>query len=207
MVVIVDYKVGNIKNVINSFIKLGFDPVVTSDPNTIIKADVVILPGVGAFNDAMRSLRETGIDKAIKYRAENNLTVIGICLGMQVLFDKSYEDGEFEGLGIFKGVFKRFQFDDPLIKVPHMGWNNLFIRRNDPIVSGISETDYVYFVHSYYLCDFDNDDLVAYADYNVTVPAIVRKGNIIGMQFHPEKSSTVGEALLRNFKSIIENVL
>lgn len=205
MVVIVDYKVGNIKNVINSFTKLGFDPIISGDPEVIKNAEVVILPGVGAFNDAMRSLKESGIDKAIKYRADNNKIVIGICLGMQVLFDKSYEDGDFEGLGLLKGVFKRFSFDDPLIKVPHMGWNNLAISKVDPIVSGIGADDFVYFVHSYYLCDYDDDDLIAYADYKVKVPAIVRKGNIIGMQFHPEKSSTVGELLLGNFKKIIED--
>lgn len=205
MFVIVDYKVGNIKNVISSFKRLGFDPFVSGDPNVIKKADVVILPGVGAFSDAMDSLKRTGIDAAIKYRHKNNLFTIGICLGMQVLFDKSYEDGEFDGLGILRGEFRKFDLADTDLKVPHMGWNNLVIKMGDPVVANLEAEDYVYFVHSYYLKNYNEDNLLAYANYGDLVPAIVRDKNTIGIQFHPEKSSTVGEKLLGNIKNIIDN--
>lgn len=203
MFVIVDYKVGNIKNVISSFKKLGFDPFVSGDPEIIKNADVVILPGVGAFSDAMASLKETGIDKALKFRHENNMFTIGICLGMQVLFDKSFEDGKFDGLGILQGEFVKFSFDNNDLKIPHMGWNNLVIKMGDPIVQNISPDDYVYFVHSYYLKNHNEDDLLAYAKYGDLVPAIVRNKNTIGIQFHPEKSSSVGEKLLNNIKELI----
>lgn len=208
MFVIVDYKVGNIKNVISSFKRLGFDPFVSGDPEQIKKADVVILPGVGAFNDAVNSLRATGIDEAIKYRHDNNLFTIGICLGMQVLFDKSFEDGEFKGLGILRGEFKKFDFSssdkDKDLKIPHMGWNNLVINKSDKVVNNLTSEDYVYFVHSYYLTNYKEDNLLAYANYGVLVPAIVRDKNTIGIQFHPEKSSSVGEKILMNIKNIMD---
>lgn len=203
MFVIVDYKVGNIKNVITSFKKLGFEPFVSSDTEIIKNADVVILPGVGAFSDAMNSLRETGIDNAIRYRHDNNLFTIGICLGMQVLFDKSFENGEFKGLGILRGEFKKFEFANTDLKIPHMGWNNLVIKMGDPLVKNISSDDYVYFVHSYYLKNYKEDNLLAYANYGCLVPSIIRDKNTIGIQFHPEKSSLVGEKLLNNIKNII----
>lgn len=205
MFVIVDYKVGNIKNVINSFKKLGFDPFVSGDPNIIRKADVVILPGVGAFSDAMDSLKRSGIDAAIKYRHDNKLFTIGICLGMQVLFDKSYEDGEFRGLGVLSGEFIKFDLADTDLKVPHMGWNNLVIKKGDPLVENLTSEDYVYFVHSYYLINYNENNLLAYANYGDLVPAIVRDKNTIGIQFHPEKSSSVGEKLLSSIKDIITN--
>ena len=206
MVVIVDYKVGNILNVQNALKRVGLEPVMSSNPEEIMSADIVILPGVGAFKDAMDSLRNSGLDEVLKKRASENKMIIGICLGMQLLFDRSFEDGQWEGLGILKGDLERFNLKDKSLKVPHMGWNTLYKNREDDIIKDFKEGDYVYFVHSYYLTNYDEEDLVMYSTYEETVPAIVRKGNVIGMQFHPEKSGAAGAILINNIKSILEEL-
>jgi imidazole glycerol-phosphate synthase subunit HisH len=201
MVVIVDYGVGNIRNVERAFTKLGMDVVVTRDIEKIDQATAIILPGVGAFRDAINNLKKYDLVECLQRNAAKGTWIIGICLGMQLLYDKSFEDGEYEGLGLLRGEIVKF--DDSELKVPHMGWNQLVKRRDDEIGEGLSENDYVYFVHSYYLKNEDPTSILYTSFYGVDVPAIIRKDNIIGMQFHPEKSSEVGVKILSNIKELI----
>jgi glutamine amidotransferase len=201
MIVIVDYGVGNIRNVERAFTKLNMDVVVTRDVDLINQAQVIILPGVGAFRDAISNLKKYDLVECLKQNAAKGTWIVGICLGMQLLYDKSYEDGEYEGLGLLRGEIVKF--DDTELKVPHMGWNQLVKRREDEIGKGLSENDYVYFVHSYYLKNEDADSVIFTSSYGVDVPAIIRKNNIIGMQFHPEKSGDVGVKILSNLKELI----
>lgn len=201
MIAIVDYDVGNLKNVYTALGDVGLEGTITRDKKVLDAADAIILPGVGAFSDAMDNLRKFDLVDALNANVKKGKTLMGICLGMQLLFDKSYEDGEFAGLSYIPGEIVKF--DAPGIKIPHMGWNNLVINRQSPLVKNIGAEDYVYFVHSYYAKPDDFDDVVAYAEYSVKVPGIVQKDNVIGMQFHPEKSSTVGLQLLKNFKEMI----
>ncbi len=200
MIAIIDYGVGNIQNVKNAFARLGVDALVTSDPDVILSADGAVLPGVGAFKDAMESLVTSGLDQVVKERADKNLPTIGICLGMQLMCEVSYEDGETQGLGIFKGKIVKLEVP---YKVPHMGWNQLEQRKSDSLLKDLEDPAFAYFVHSYYLTDYCADDLVQTADYGVDVPATIRKGNVCGMQFHPEKSGSAGETLLKNFIDIM----
>jgi imidazole glycerol-phosphate synthase subunit HisH len=190
MVVIVDYGVGNIRNVERAFTKLGMDVVVTRDIEKIDQATAIILPGVGAFRDAINNLKKYDLVECLQRNAAKGTWIIGICLGMQLLYDKSFEDGEYEGLGLLRGEIVKF--DDSELKVPHMGWNQLVKRRDDEIGEGLSENDYVYFVHSYYLKNEDPTSILYTSFYGVDVPAIIRKDNIIGMQFHPEKKQCGG---------------
>ncbi len=201
MIAIVDYDVGNLKNVYTALGDVGLSGTITRDKKILDAADAIILPGVGAFSDAMDNLKKFDLIDALNDNVKKGKILMGICLGMQLLFDKSYEDGEFSGLSYIPGEI--IKFDAPGIKIPHMGWNNLVINRNSPLVKNISTEDYVYFVHSYYAKPDSFDDVVAYAEYSVKVPAIVQKDNVIGMQFHPEKSSNVGFQLLTNFKEMI----
>lgn len=201
MIVIVDYGVGNIRNVERAFTKLNLEVVVTRDIDLINQAQAIILPGVGAFRDAISNLKKYDLVECLKQNAAKGTWIVGICLGMQLLYDKSYEDGEYEGLGLLRGEIVKF--DDTELKVPHMGWNQLVKRREDEIGKGLSENDYVYFVHSYYLKNEDTDSVVFTSSYGVDVPAIIRKNNIIGMQFHPEKSGDVGVRILSNLKELI----
>lgn len=203
-VAIIDYDVGNLKNVHTALGDIGLDSVITRDANAIADADAVILPGVGAFSDAMNNLKKFDLLDPLNKAVASGKPLLGICLGMQLLFDKSYEDGAFSGLGYIPGEVVRF--DDTKHKVPHMGWNNLFIHQKDtPIAKGLSNDDYVYFVHSYYAAPADFDaNVVAYTEYGVKVPAIVQKDNVIGTQFHPEKSAAVGTRILENFKEFIK---
>ena len=201
MIVIVDYGVGNIRNVERAFSKLDMEIVVTRDIEIIDQATAIILPGVGAFRDAIDNLRKYGLVECLQRNAAKGTWIIGICLGMQLLYNRSYEDGVYEGLGLLRGEIVKF--DDTDLKVPHMGWNQLIKRRNDPLGNGLSENDYVYFVHSYYLKNEDVESVIYTSFYGVDVPAIIRKNNIIGMQFHPEKSSAVGVKILNNIKELI----
>ena len=201
-VAIIDYDVGNLKNVHTALQDVALDAVITRDLVVIGSAEAIVLPGVGAFADAMANLERFSLDEPLKRSVAKGKPLLGICLGMQLLFDESEEDGCWPGLGLIPG--RVVHFDTPQLKVPHMGWNNLTVHRDDPIVRGITREDYVYFVHSYYAAPKDFDaDVVAYADYGVRVPAIVRKDNVIGMQFHPEKSAGVGTSLLTNFKEVL----
>lgn len=201
MIVIVDYGVGNIRNVERAFTKLNMEVIVTRDIGKIDQASAIILPGVGAFRDAINNLKKYDLVECLRRNAEKGTWIIGICLGMQLLYDKSYEDGEYDGLGLLRGDIVKF--DDSERKVPHMGWNQLVKRRDDEIARGLSDNDYVYFVHSYYLKNEDPDSVICTSYYGVDVPAMIRKNNIIGMQFHPEKSSAVGVKILNNIKELI----
>ncbi|KMT22590.1 imidazole glycerol phosphate synthase subunit HisH [Clostridium cylindrosporum] len=196
MIAIIDYGVGNLKSIYNSLKRVGIDSVVTSDENVINSAEKIILPGVGAFNDAMECLKKSGLIDCVKENIASGKPTLGICLGMQLLYEKSYEDGEFEGLGVLKGEVVKIKEG---VKIPHMGWNSLKKGIDHKIAEGINEGEYVYYVHSYYVEPDTMDEVVFYSDYNVCVPGVVAKGNIIGMQFHPEKSGDTGLKLLKNF--------
>lgn len=200
MLAIIDYGVGNLKSVYKSLIKLGYETRITSDVNEIDKSSGIILPGVGAFKDAMNNLKKSRLIDCIVKNIGSGKPALGICLGMQLFYEKSYEDGEYEGLGILKGETVRFEEG---LKIPHMGWNSLIKGTEDRIAEGIKEGEYVYFVHSYYLKPENNNEVIFWSEYGTRVPAVVRSGNVIGMQFHPEKSSDVGMRLLKNFGELI----
>lgn len=201
MHVIIDYGMGNLASVERAFEKLGVDVKISSKTEDLRNAKSLILPGVGAFRDAINLLDESGLSTVIKEEVAKGKYLIGICLGMQLLYEKGYEYGEYRGLGLIEGDIK---YLDVNLKVPHMGWNNLKFNKQDPILKYISEDEYVYFVHSYYAVS-DNQELVAYSDYEKRVPAIVRKNNVYGIQFHPEKSGETGQNIIRAYKEIIEN--
>ena len=199
MIAIVDYGVGNLFSLISSFKYIGADVLVTSDPNEIKKCDKIILPGVGAFEDARRKLSDTGLDKIIIEEAKNGKPLMGICLGMQMLFEKSYEYGEHSGLGLLKGEIVPMQGVIPAeLKIPHIGYNPLIFKKQSPLFKYIKDGDCVYFVHSYYATGCD-DSVIATAEYGKEVTAAVSKNNIMGCQFHPEKSGDVGLNILRAF--------
>ena len=199
MIAIIDYGVGNLFSLRSSLAKIGADTVVSSDPAVLAQADKLILPGVGAFADAARKLRESGLDEVIRAEAAAGKPIIGICLGMQMLFEKSYEYGEHQGLGLLKGSVIPMEGVIPgNLKIPHIGWNALHFRRDSRLFRYIKEGDCVYFVHSYFASDCD-DSVIATAEYGAELTAAVEKGNIMGCQFHPEKSGDVGLAILRAF--------
>ncbi|MBB6215672.1 glutamine amidotransferase [Anaerosolibacter carboniphilus] len=201
MIAIVDYGVGNLKSVDKAFQHLGFRSIITSDKEEIDKSDAIVLPGVGAFKDAMEQLKKNDLVECIKKNGEKKKWILGICLGMQLLYEKSYEDGEWEGLGLLKGEIVKFSSH---LKIPHMGWNRLLRKYDDELGRNIHEGEYVYFVHSYYLQTHVQKDILFSTQYDVEVPAVVRNGNIIGMQFHPEKSGDTGLKLLKNFGELIK---
>lgn len=199
MIAIIDYGIGNLFSVVSSFKYIGADAIVTSDPEKIKECDRILLPGVGAFEDAAKKLRETGLDKVIIKEAKAGKPILGICLGMQMLFEKSYEYGEHNGLGLLNGRVIGMQgVIDEKLQIPHIGYNDLIFKKNHPLLKYINEGDFVYFVHSYYAVDCD-DSLVAYAEYDKDITAIVAKDNVMGCQFHPEKSGEVGLNILRAF--------
>ena len=199
MIAIVDYGVGNLFSLKSSFARIGAETVVTDDPAVISAADRIILPGVGAFGDAINKLRERGLDKVILDEVGAGKKLMGICLGMQMLFERSLEYGEHEGLGLISGevVPMRGRVDDGLM-IPHIGWNALDIKRDHPVFKYIKDGDFVYFVHSYFAVGCE-ESLLATTDYSREVTAAVAKGNVCGMQFHPEKSGDVGINILRGF--------
>lgn len=198
MIGIIDYGAGNLRNVYNALNRLGFESVITNDINVLRTCEKLIIPGVGAFEDGMKGLRENDLVPFLKDWVKDGKYLLGICLGMQLLFDKSYEMGEHEGLGFIKGDVVPFDIPKSY-KVPHMGWNELVINRADNIVKDITNGEYVYFVHSYHADNMNEEDLIAYSEYHYNVPAVVRHGNVIGMQFHPEKSDKTGTKLLLNY--------
>ena len=199
MIAIIDYGVGNLFSLRSSLNKIGADTVVTADPAVIAKADKLILPGVGAFADAAKKLRDSGLDKVIKAEAAAGKPIMGICLGMQMLFEKSYEYGEHEGLGLLKGSVVPMEGSIPAgLKIPHIGWNALKFEKNSKLFKYIKEGDCVYFVHSFYASGCE-DSLIATAEYGKDLTAAVAKDNVMGCQFHPEKSGDVGLNILRAF--------
>ena len=199
MIAIIDYGVGNLFSLRSSLNKIGADTVVTADPAVIAKADKLILPGVGAFADAAKKLRDSGLDAIIKAEAAAGKPIMGICLGMQMLFEKSYEYGEHEGLGLLKGAVVPMDGSIPAgLKIPHIGWNALKFEKDSKLFKYIKEGDCVYFVHSYYAADC-GDAVTATAEYGADLTASVERGNVYGCQFHPEKSGAVGLSILKAF--------
>ena len=203
MIAIIDYGVGNLFSLKCSFESIGADICVTSDPEVIAKADRIILPGVGAFEDAAKKLCDSGLDKVIKKECANGKPLLGICLGMQLLFERSFEYGEHEGLGLIKGSIRPISdVIDKDLKIPHIGWNALHFGENkDELFKYLEEGDFVYFVHSYYGADCA-ESVIATTEYSAELTAAVRNKNVCGVQFHPEKSERVGLAILRAFCEI-----
>lgn len=198
MTAIIDYGAGNIKSVEKALLSLGQEVVITDDKETILNADRIILPGVGAFGDAMAQLEKTGLDEVIREAAEKNIPFLGICLGLQLLFEKSEEAPGVKGLGILKGEVKKIPAEQGL-KIPHMGWNSLHFAHDGKLFHGIEEGSYVYFVHSYYLKAEEEFIVKASTEYGVSIHASVEKDNVFACQFHPEKSSETGLKILKNF--------
>lgn len=199
MIAIIDYGVGNLFSLAHSLKAVGAEAVVTGDAGAIASADRVILPGVGAFGDAARKLRETGLDGVAKAIAARGTPIMGICLGMQLLLEKSFEFGEHDGLGLIPGEVRPISGVIPAgLKIPHIGWNALEVRRPHPIFRDVKPGDCVYFVHSYYGANCD-DSVIATAEYGAPLTAAVARGNVCGCQFHPEKSGDVGLGILKAF--------
>ena len=201
MVAIIDYDAGNIKSVEKAIQFLGKEAVITRNPEEILSATHVILPGVGAFGDAMEKLHKYGLVSVIHEVIKRNIPFIGICLGLQLLFERSEETPGVEGLGILKGEIKRIP-DKEDLKIPHIGWNSLKYPNKGRLYEGIPEDSYVYFVHSYYLDAEDKDIVMATTEYGTKIHASVEKGNVFACQFHPEKSSSVGLKILENFLKV-----
>ena len=199
MIAIVDYGVGNLFSLKSSFSAIGEDAVVTSDPGVIRSSERVVLPGVGAFADAAKKLSDAGLKEVVTEEAKKGKPLMGICLGMQLLFEKSFEYGEHEGLGLIRGsVVPMSGVIKPDLKIPHIGWNALMFRRESPLFRYVHEGDCVYFVHSYFASECD-DAVIAVADYGAPLTAAVQKENVFGCQFHPEKSGKVGLSILKAF--------
>lgn len=201
MTAIIDYDAGNLKSVEKALQALGEDTVITRDREEILAADRVILPGVGAFGDAMEKLHQYGLVEIIRQVVQKGTPFLGICLGLQLLFEESEESQGVPGLGILKGKIRRIP-NTPGLKIPHMGWNSLTLRPETRLFSGLGEEPYVYFVHSYYLEAADPEIVAASADYGVVIHAAVETGNVFACQFHPEKSSDTGLQILKNFISL-----
>ena len=205
MTAIIDYDAGNLRSVEKAIALLGGDPVITRDRETILKADHVILPGVGAFGDAMEKLNQYGLTEVVREVAQAGIPLIGICLGMQLLFERSDESDGVPGIGVLEGDIIKIP-DTPGLKIPHMGWNSLDIRPGTRLYEGIENGSYVYFVHSYYLKARDEAIVAASTEYGRHIHASVESRNVFGCQFHPEKSSTVGLSILKNFLNVPREV-
>ncbi len=199
MIAIVDYGVGNLFSLNSSFKKVGAETVVASDKKRIENADKIILPGVGAFADAAKKLEESGLGELVKEQVKKGKYVMGVCLGMQMLFERSYEYGEHKGLGLLKGEVVPMQgYIDKGLKIPHIGWNGLHIEKPNFLLKYCKEGDYVYFVHSYFATNCE-ESVIATTEYSKSLTAAVAKDNLLGCQFHPEKSGDVGLNILRAF--------
>lgn len=197
---IVDYGVGNIYSLQRAFERIGVDTVLSRDARVLESCSGIVLPGVGAFSDACSNISASGLDEIVLRQADKGKLIMGICLGMQLLFDYSTEGGICKGLGLLKGWVDRISAG---VKVPHMGWNTLRIIRECKALDGIGDGSYAYFVHSYYAKAGDSRDIYAVSSYGCDIPAVVMKGNIIGMQFHPEKSGETGLKILKNIKEML----
>ena len=201
MIVIIDYNVGNLKSVTGAFKRIGLEAIVSRDEKVIREAKGIVLPGVGTFPTAMKNLERFHLVSLLKERKEAGIPILGICLGMQILFEKAYEVEETKGLGFIPGYVSYMDIDE---KIPHMGWNQLHKTQNHLLLKYVHENEDVYFVHSY-MAHVSDENLVAYSDYGSTkVTALVQNGNVMGCQFHPEKSGKVGQNILRAFKEMVE---
>ena len=199
MIAIIDYGVGNLFSLASSFSAIGAEAIVTADPAIIRAADRLILPGVGAFEDAARKLRKSGMADIVKEEASREKPIMGICLGMQMLLEKSFEYGEHQGLGLIKGSVRPIADVIPKeLKIPHIGWNSLHFTRSHPLFKYLKEGDFVYFVHSFYATDC-GDSVIATSEYGAPLTAAIADGNVMGCQFHPEKSGEAGLSILRAF--------
>ena len=209
MIAVIDYGVGNLFSLLSSLNYVGLDTKLTNDVEEIKSAKGIILPGVGAFRDAVSNLSKYGLKDILIDEAKNGKPFLGICLGMQMLFEKSYEYGEFEGLGLINGSveeIKKYIPENSDLKIPHMGWNSLMINdrfKNDKILKDVDNNEYVYYVHSYF-AKTDMKNIVTYSEYGTKIPGIVKNENVYGMQFHPEKSGDTGLKLLKNWGELIK---
>ncbi|MCP1224977.1 imidazole glycerol phosphate synthase subunit HisH [Sebaldella sp. S0638] len=204
MIAVVDYGVGNLFSLKSSLDYTGLQNIFTNNEEEIRNADALILPGVGAFRDAIDILNKTGLGNVVKEEAGKGKKVLGICLGMQLLFDRSHEYGDYKGLGLIKGdvVAMKDNIENKKLKIPHMGWNSLEFFKEDEILKYINEGEYVYYVHSYYAKNCD-ESVIACSDYEIKIPGIVKSNNIYGIQFHPEKSGKTGLNILKAFGEMI----
>lgn len=202
MIAIIDYGAGNIQSVSKALAHIGCEAFITRDKDKILKADGAVLPGVGSFGDTMDTMTEYGIKDTVIEYAKSGKPFLGICLGLQLLFPKSEESPDAEGLGIFDGSITKIPSGEGL-KIPHIGWNSLDIKKNDGLFKGIGKNPYVYFVHSYFLNASDKSIVSAQTEYGVTIDAAVEQGNVYATQFHPEKSGETGLKILRNFADIV----
>jgi glutamine amidotransferase len=200
MIAIMDYGMGNLRSVQKAFQKVGAEAVVTDEREIIESARAVVLPGVGAFGDAMTNLRSQGLVETIGRVAERGTPLLGICLGLQLFFEESDEMGLHQGLGLFPGRVRRF---DVGLKVPHIGWNQVHIRRQSPLLDGLADGSYAYFVHSYYVEPAEDGSVLATTDYGLDFASVVGRNNVYGIQFHPEKSQDVGMRILGNFVTMM----
>jgi glutamine amidotransferase len=204
MIAIIDYGMGNLRSVQRAFEYVGAEAVVTAHPETIKSASAVVLPGVGAFGKAMSNLERAGMIDVTRQVIAQRRPFLGICLGLQLLFEESDEMGQHRGLSVFGGRVKRFQVS---LKVPQIGWNQIHIQRPGPLLEGVADGSYAYFVHSYYVAPADPEIVLATTDYEIDYASIVGHGNVFGIQFHPEKSQAVGLRILRNFTALVESKL
>ena len=201
MIAIIDYGAGNLQSVKKAFDFIGAESVITDNPEIINACDRILLPGVGSFGDAMDSMAKSGLVETVKQNALSGKPFLGICLGLQLLFEESEESPGVKGLGIFKGKIKKFSPDMGL-KIPHIGWNSLEIKQKDTLFKNVPENSYVYFVHSYYLHAEDESDIATVTNYGIDFHSAVGKNNVFATQFHPEKSGDVGLQILKNFASM-----
>jgi len=201
MIAIIDYQMGNLRSVQKGFERVGHEATITSDPYTIAQANKIILPGVGAFADAINELKQRQLVEPIRDFVSSGKPFLGICLGLQLLFDRSLEDGEYEGLGIVPGEVRRFEVPREY-KVPHMGWNHVNFKRRPPIFEGIDEDAHFYFVHSYYVAPTDSSVVAGEASYPEPFCAAIWRDNLYASQFHPEKSQSAGLRVLKNFAEL-----
>jgi len=199
-VAVLDYDAGNVFNLMSSLEHIGMNPFLTNDEKKLDDSSAIFIPGVGAFGDASQNLRRYDLFDVIRRQHQKGKWIVGICLGMQILFDKGFEDGENEGLGLLKGQIKPILTDN---KLPHMGWNELIVKRIEDPISNIDRDSYLYFVHSY--CAYPEDDsvVIASCDYGMNIPAIVKGEGVLGLQFHPEKSGRTGLKILKNIKEML----
>ena len=209
MIAVIDYGVGNLFSLLSSLNYVGLHTKLTNDIEEIKNANGIILPGVGAFRDAIGNLEKYGLKETLINEAKNGKPFLGICLGMQMLFEKSYEYGEYEGLGLINGTveeIKKYILENSDLKIPHMGWNSLIINerfKDDKILKDVDNNEYVYYVHSYF-AKTDMKNIVTYSEYGTKIPGIVKNENVYGMQFHPEKSGDTGLKLLKNWGELIK---